>query len=255
MKPADVSGKKLNRSMGAVSESEKAAIEAERRGPERRVPLELSGATFAQRVGMDNDAEEDELLVRARIAYNAMRESLEDIHARERAILADGSSTPDFKVMAIDAVAGKRMDSPAEKLDDIRQSMTARIKAINDEIAGAFRSHLTPEGQREIRDYVRGLSETQRRKLLADADDDTVASVLSGKPFLSGLSAAEADALRAKTEQKRFPKQLQVRQKLERAIQQFDEGWSLYLKEAVKLRNKKAAEIRKRAEAARNAAA
>jgi len=255
MQDIDISGKKLNRAMGAVTESEKARIEADTTPPERTVPPDLAGATFAHRVGLNDETEPDPLLVKAKNAYHSMTENLDELHRRERAILADGASTPSFKVMAIDGMARNRADAPAKKLDDVRQDLKATINTIDSDIDRTFRSHLTPEGQREIREYVRSLSDKQRRQFLADADNDTTAAVLTGKPYLSGMSSAEANALRHRTVQARFPEQIKRRQKLERAMQEIDQGWTLYLKHATKLYNEKAGEIKRRYKAAQDAAA
>jgi hypothetical protein len=68
----------------------------------------------------------------------------------------------------------------------------------------------------------------ERREFLASADDETLASVLAAKPFLSGLKPAEANALRDRVTRQWFPDEVQRKQKLERALEQLHKANETY---------------------------
>jgi hypothetical protein len=253
--PADRSGKRLNAALGAYTSQEKARIELEGKPPDRSVPVDLDGAAFRHRCGAGpDDDSEDPLLRQARLAYHAMGDCLSDMHARERAILANLSATVPGRILAVDRMARTRHDAPAKNLDAVRRQLQDAIKAIDGKIESSFRAQISPEIAGEIRGFVLGLSDSKRRDFLAkEADSDTLAAILSGKPFLSGLKPAEAAQLRLSAVQKNFPGDLIRREKFSKAVELIDAGWSLYIQQAAKLFHAEADKIAQAAEAAARA--
>jgi hypothetical protein len=57
----------------------------------------------------------------------------------------------------------------------------------------------------EIRARLSAMTQSERRKVLATADEATVSAVLSGPGFLSGLSPLEIEAARLAWSSKRYP--------------------------------------------------
>lgn len=249
MKPADVSGKRANRAMGAVSPNEKAAAEHHAAPPRRRIPAELDVQVFVHRVGLTEDDRQSELLSKAQRAYGAYATTLQDVYDREKTIRADQSRTAQAHALDVSKVAERAL-SVADRVQPVRDGIEREVSKINSQIEHETRSRMAPEDQREIRDYVRNLPTKQRREFLAKADDDTVAAVLAGKPYLSNLGPAEAESLRHNWQTAKFPEQVKLRGKLERARELLDAGWSRYMAEVTPLRDPDADQIQERMNAA-----
>lgn len=236
MSKADQHIKRTSRAHGAKPAS--ATVEPFRK---RRVVADLHSATFVQRVGDDND---DDTLQAAHKAFNGLGHTLAQLYDREAVIRADASKTPEAHAMIVTEMADKFHTHPLPAVDSARQAAIQEIQRIDGEIEKTFRSQLSEGERQEIRGYVRGLTGAKRREFLSKADEDTLAAVLSGKPFLSGMSQAEAEALRKGVVDRRFAAEMERRAKLERAAEHLADGGQAYMRHIQRLRDGRADEIR-----------
>ncbi len=147
-------------------------------------------------------------------------------------------------------MAGDAIDPVAKRSQAARDRLVGAIKDIDREIDRAKRARLSQPEQQEIRGYVRGLTDGQRRKFLASADDDTTTAVLAGKPYLSGLGPAEAQKIEHEWLTRRFSDEYLARRKYQAAVEQLDAGWQRYLNAVGALRDPEANTIQRRMEAA-----
>lgn len=232
---ADAHGKRMNRARGAVSPDEAAQIEAREKAwttpPERRVPISLDPRNFDAKVGITDDDLTDPTLERARRAFKSYGEKLKSWHEREATIYANQFETPAKKKMLASKMVHSELDKGAEIVDEAWQDVSREIKSINRQIDNAFRARLKADEAREIRQHLKAMSKSERRKFLANADDDVVASVLSAKPFLSGLNDAEANKIRHEATNKWFPDEVARKVKLEKALEILDSANARYFKE------------------------
>lgn len=245
MTKADIHGKRANRAMGAKSEAEWQQELAQDRPPERRVPTSLDPRNFDAKVGVTEADATDLVLTRARRAFQSYGEKIEGWHKREKAIWANKFETPAKKKMLTSKMVRDELDKGAEIVDDAWRDTTREVKNINKQIDNAFRARLKADESREIRQHLKGMSKSERRAFLATADDDTLSSVLSAKPFLSGLSDAEANKIRHDVERRWFPDEIQRREKLENALEVLEAANQRYFKEVPNLIDKDLPEYEK----------
>lgn len=248
---ANAHGRKANAAAGAVTPEQKAQIEAAQAAPEKRkVPMELHPRTFAHRVGVTDDDKEDAAVQTAHRTFNNLSKALDDLYQREVTIRADKSKTPQDHALRVSKLANNALTTPAAKMDGARKTVTQSIAAIDTTIERTFKEALPTEDAREIRAHVKSLPTEERRAFLKDADDQVIAAVLAGKPFLSGMGPAEAATLRHSTVERRFPGEVARRAKLVKARDMLDHGWQLYMGATAALRDTKADDYEKAATAA-----
>jgi len=232
MTPADVSGKRLNRAKGAVTPSEAAQLQAQTAPPQKRhVPVELDPGNFAPKVGTDENDATDDVLRKAQGAFSEMANSLSDLHKRERAIYADTTQTPSAKNLKMRTLAHKVSDKTSERINSAYQSLQAEIGRIDREIERTFNGRQPEAKAQEIRTYMRGLKDSERRKLLSEGEPDVLSAVLSAKPFLSGCTPADAMKAKRDATEQLFPEEIKRRSKLERAADLISERSQIWLRE------------------------
>lgn len=250
MSNADLAAKRANLAAGAVSPRDMAPQPVFKK---RRVTAELDPRMFSHQVGMVAGDENDPVLSQAHKAFESLSKTLDETFERELTIRQDSTRTEADHMLAAAKLAEKHLTVPTQSLDGARASAVETIREIDREVERTFKSHLTESERSEIRSHIKGLSDKQRREFLASADDDVVASVLSAKPFLSGLKPAEAETLRHQVIQRRFPQAMKRRQKLQKAQEQLEAGMQKFMREMGALRDPRADAIAKRAKAAQDA--
>lgn len=243
MTPADVSGKRLNRAKGAVTAAEAAQLQAQTTPPaKRRVPVDLDPGNFGPKVGIEDTDATDDVLRKAQGAFSEMANSLSDLHRRERAIYADTTQTPAAKNLKMRDLTHKVADRTSEKINSAYQSLQAEIGRIDREIERTFSGRQPEVKAQEIRTYMRGLKDSERRKLLSEGDPDVLSAVLSAKPFLSGCTPADAMKAKRDATEQLFPEQIKRRSKLERAADLITDRSQLWLTETGRLYDRDKAE-------------
>lgn len=230
--------KRMNAARGAKSADEVAAEQARLKEwttpPERKIPSALDPRTFDHRVGFDEDEDSaDPVLSRVREAFSFFHGRLSDWRKREEAIYSDPYELPEKKKMTVGRMVRSESDKNLDHIDRAYKSVADEIENIDRDINKAFRHKLPREDASEIRAHLRGLTAAKRRELLAEADDEVVASVLAAKPFLSGLKPAEAEALRSKTTRQWFPQEVKRREKLAKAHEQLESASQTYHQQTV----------------------
>lgn len=218
----------------------------------RNVPLSLHANIFAAKVGPENEF--DLALTKARNAWAMYSASLEDLHRRERAIRQDPTATEAAKNVTMNTLANKVFEATAHKSDEALNVLLEAHKSIDREIAHGFSNRQPYPVAQEIRQHVKSLASGKRREFLNKADSDTLAAVLSAKPFLSGLSDAEAASLRDSAERRLFSEQVERRERLAKARELLMDGGQIYMKAVLELSDAKAAQRdAEKAQAAREA--
>lgn len=214
---ADLSGKRANRARGAVTTAERAQIEHSHQSPKRDVPPELDVRVFDARAGLKDEDQNDQVLRQARRAYAAHGERLQLWHKREAVIHANQFELPAKKRVLVSKMVQGELGQVTALAMDARKDVMDAIAEIDKGMDRAFRNRLKTDEAREIRQHCKTMSKSERAKFLHSADDDVVASVLAAKPFLSGLSDAEANKFRYDAVRRFFPAEVARRGKLERA--------------------------------------
>ena len=129
-------------------------------------------------------------------AFNDAYMTLESIHGASDAAKRNPSWTEEHRVLIVSKEAQKHQDRLLRRMDGAARSLGAAITHTERELARPLteKAALGTLNQ-EIRSFVRGLKREERTKLLNEAmdgdDGDTLAAILGGKPFLSGLSPPE----------------------------------------------------------------
>lgn len=133
-------------------------------------------------------------------ALEAMRDALAVvIDAREK-VKKDPTLTQAAMALAVDDYASGKMPVATRKLDAAMKVMDARIAEAEASLRNGITGSAVGGQTAEIRAHVKAMKNgAERMKFmrgLIDAGDmESVAAVLKAKPFLSGLSDAEANLL------------------------------------------------------------
>ncbi len=230
---ANAHSRRMNRAIGGKSPAEVAAEQARltewTTPPERSIPTTLDPRTFDHKVSFDEDEDSaDQVLSRAREAFSFFNERLSDWRRREETIWSDPYELPDKKRMTVARMVRDESEKGLDRINTAHHGITNEISGIDREINKAFQHKLQRDDAAEIRAHVRSLTDKQRRELLAEADEEVLASVLASKPFLSGLKPAEAEALRDKTTRAWFPREVARRAKLTKAQEQLEAACQTY---------------------------
>ena len=250
MQPADISGKRQGRAMGAVSAAEAFAIEHANRPPtKRRVPMALHPDTFGHAVGITDD-DTAPALDAAKRAYRTYHDALDDLYNREVAVRSDKTRTPSDHNLRVAKMAMSALEPVGKRADSALNQLNEEIGQIDAKIRSETRSRVSPAEAQEIRGFVRGLPDDKRREFLAKADSDTLAAVVSGKSFLSGLSETEAVRVHHEWHQREFPELVALRKKFDRARDTLNQGFERFMSTAAQLRDPSAKEMEERAAAA-----
>lgn len=116
------------------------------------------------------------------------------IDAREKSKLNPALASEAQQVLAVADLYDKVWEPASRQGDAARKSIEARIDAIEKEMRTGIQtdnSHQTPQAS-EIRAFVRGMKTTDRSKFIAElidkGDTESLAAILKGKPYLSGLT-------------------------------------------------------------------
>lgn len=254
MEPADVSGKRQNRAMGAVSASEAFAIREANKPPTRRsLPMALDTRTFAHHVGMTAD-EADPTIIAAKNAFGTYASALNQLFDREVTIRSDATKTAADHRLRVSKIAAQTLEPVGKRAQAATDTISNQIKQIDTQIEHDTKARMTPAEQQEVRGYVRSLSDEQRRTFLAQADDDTLSAVLSGKSYLSGMKPAEAQQVEHNWRQRKFPDLIKQRARYERARDLITEGFEQYMNSVGALRDPSADTVEAQMQAADRAA-
>ncbi len=219
--------RRMNRAIGAKSHAEWAEAQAEQ-APKRLIPTEFNAEYFDSRVGVNSDDAQDAILQRARRAYETYGAKLRNWAEREATIHSDPYEQRNKKRMTVAKMVKDELERNTEVITAAHHDLRHGIETIDSKINHAFRHKMKADDAREVRQHVKNMSSRERAKFLADADDETVASVLAAKPFLSGLKDAEAAMLRHKTVQRLFPDEMRRRAKYEKAFAEMDAAYDRY---------------------------
>lgn len=201
------------------------------KAPKRRVPIELNVGVFDERVGFTED-ERDPVLQSARQAFSICGQKLADWYRREAAIFANKYEMPAKKRMLRSQMVRDELPKSGESFGRAQRQVDEALVAIDKSLDKAFRQRLPREDGYEIRQHLKSMSKDERRKFLADADDEVLSAALAAKPFLSGLAPAEAERMRQAAIARLHPKELQRRERLETAKSLLADASDVYLKEA-----------------------
>ncbi len=191
-------------------------------------PLDLDPAVFRHRTGYNEADNGDQALHNAEVAWSALFNSMNDLFEREQIIRADKSRTREAQNALLTKATHNCMEPIAAKAQNALDTANAAIRGVNLDIENAMKSNLSPDERAEIRSYIRSLPEKEREALLNTADNDVLGAVLTGKPFLSGLSSSGAEMLRDRAEKQQFPELVQRREKLRKAVDLLHSGWESY---------------------------
>lgn len=247
---AESHGLRANAAAGAVDPRETAPpVEFK----QRRVPPDLDSRVFSHRVGLDATTE-DEALIAANRAFAGLGRTLAELYKREATIRADSSKPADAHILRIAEMVEKSGLTPLPAVDGARKRLLAEAAEIDREIADSLRARMPHEVAAEIRSELKRLPATKRRQIIM-ADPDVAAAALSAKPFLSGLSQTEAEAVRREFLAEHYGPQQARRAKLDRAMQELDAGGERYTRSIFALRDGRVAEVQARAAAADKALA
>lgn len=217
----------------------------------RRVPLDLHADIFSQQVGTE---ENDPVLINARQAWIGFSASLEDLHRREEAIRHDPTATEQAKNLAMDTLSNKTFKATASRVTAAFHRMRETEQSITREIERQFTNRQPFPAAQEIRAHMKSLTGKARREFLDKADTDVLSAILSAKPFLSGMSEAEAALVRDSAEKRLFGEHVERRQKIAKARELLEQGGQIYMKAVYELSDSKAAaEDAEKAAAARAA--
>lgn len=222
----------------------------------RTVPLALHPKAFARLVNLK--VGDDPVLEGAAKAFNMLSRTLEDLHKREKAIRADGSKTAEAHALSIARLVDKNRDAPAGPLDGARKALLAEIQNINDGIAKSTRTAMDRADAQELRAILRGMTSKVRRDYFAGAIKDgnyapLAAALAHPEAIASGMTGAERTKLQSDFERAAHPENLARRARLERAVEELDQGWQRYFNAANAMRDGKADAIAKAAQDAEEA--
>ena len=234
-----------------VSPAEAAVINASMEPPKKRkVPMALNPLTFDHAVGLGNEEKIHPALDSARRAYAGYAQTLDNVFEREITVRSDKTRTPDDHALRVSRLAMDSMEPVAKRAQSALDGLNAEIGQIDAKIRHETRSRMTPLEQQEVRSYIRSLSDEKRREFLAKADSDSMSAIVAAKPYLSGLS--EADALRVNHEwhRREFPDMTALRNKLERARDTLNQGFEKYMGTVSELRDPKANDMERQQQAA-----
>lgn len=208
----------------------------------RSVSLDLHADIFNAKLGMTPEDEGDLALTKARNAWAMYSSSLEDLHRREAAIRLDPTATEAAKNVTMNTLSNKVFEATADRASNAAKMLLDAEKEIGREIEHGFSNRQLYPVAQEIRQHVKSLTGAKRRELLSKADADTLAAILSAKPFLSGLSDAEASQIRDSAERRLFGEQVRRRERLAMARELLMNGGQLYMKAVLGLSDAKAAQ-------------
>ncbi|TPK69901.1 hypothetical protein [Mesorhizobium sp. B2-4-17] len=142
----------------------------------------------------------------------AMKAAREEAHALANlahAVFADKTQAPAVAALQVAQAAQKVGARVAAKLDAAHAKVSATIAGIE---KATFAPAVESKFEIEIRAALKAMTQAKRTKELAarfDANDmTTLAAVLSAPSLLTGMTAAELDALRHRYREKHFPTEM-----------------------------------------------
>lgn len=142
----------------------------------------------------------DVAVTEAVTALEAMQSALNVvIEAREK-VKKDPTLTQAAMALAVADYADSKAPTATRAVDAAMKAIETRISDAEAKLREGIPGHATGSVASEIRAYVKGLrNSTERmsfmRGLVASSDTESLAAVLKARPFLSGLTQAEADML------------------------------------------------------------
>lgn len=133
-------------------------------------------------------------------ALQAMQEALTVVIEGREKVKRDVTLTPAAQVLAIADFGDARFTAATRRVDAAMQAMDTRIAEAEASLREGIPGHAGGTVATEIRAHVKAMKNgTERMKFLRgliDAgDNESIAAVLKTKPYLSGLSDAEAHVL------------------------------------------------------------
>ncbi|MDA3919939.1 MAG: hypothetical protein PF501_04550 [Salinisphaera sp.] len=244
MSTSDVSGKR------SVSPAQAfAANHANQPFKKRKTPMSLDSRTFAHHVKMVAD-ESDPTIIAAKNAFNSYASALDQLYDREVTIRADATKTTAAHDLRVSQIAAQALEPVGKRAQAATDQLNNQIAQIDTQIEHDTKARMTPAEQQEIRSFVKGLSDEQRRSFLSQADDDTLSAVMSGKSYLSGMRPAEAQVIEHNWRQRKFPDLINKRARYERARDLITTGFEQYMSNVHAMRDPGASEMQQRMDAA-----
>jgi hypothetical protein len=176
----------------------------------------------------------------AQLVWEALKGIRVAAHGAYRAALAihqDDVLSEAGRHVKVSQTAHQVIKQALPLVDRARENLETAIKRIQMKIA-APEADPSVRGvylATEIRSRLSAMTQSERRKTLATADDATVSAILTGPGFLSGLTPLEIDAVRASWSAKKFPDELKRLQYLETIGDHLQRAGSLLLGYETKL--------------------
>ena len=126
-------------------------------------------------------------------AFNDAYVTLGKIHDARELWERNPTTTDAQRILIVSKEAAKHKDRITRRLDRAHDSLKARIEFVENELSRPL-TEMAGRGSlnAEVRTYAKGLSRSEREKLLQSSliagDDPTLAAILGAQPFLSGLT-------------------------------------------------------------------
>jgi hypothetical protein len=137
-------------------------------------------------------------------------------HMKDRSDVRMVNGVPTVMVIsdAFIAATHKAWETTSPRIDDQKKQISGVITVLEQRMLAAVDdpARKTPQGTAlagELRNYIRGLSNTERFQFITQAietdDKSTVAAVLHAQPFLSGIDEQQQTLLRSRAAQRWAP--------------------------------------------------
>lgn len=142
----------------------------------------------------------DVAVAEAVTALEAMQGFLTDVCAAREKVKKDPTLTPAAQVLAVAAYADGKLAAATRAVDVAMKAIEQRITDAEAKLREGIPGHATGGVATEVRAFVKGLANSSERMkflrgLIASGDAESLAAVVKGKPWLSGLSQTEVDLL------------------------------------------------------------
>lgn len=189
---------------------------------------------------LDGFSEHGHLVQEAADAMRLFHGTVEDlITARERSKKDPERPAEASQILRVAEYVDKVWEPVSRKGDAARVALEQRIARAEGQLRADISpdtSHLSAQAA-EIRAHARGLSTEQRIKwlngLIADNDTESLAAVLRGKAYLSGLTRESSDAFVMAYNQARKPQVVAQLDFMRRALTKLDAAHRMFVHEQI----------------------
>jgi len=190
---------------------------------EKELPFRVSPSLDERLIDGIEDAEEfaGHLQV-AKHALSHASNALNLLDEAYRAMSKDTSLTDTGKVLRLEPGASKALDSICKTFDKAMLNLNTAIKQIDQQLNAPVVSASQTAASAELRTVLRGMSDTERNKVVerafADNDEAILAASLGAHPLASGLNPMFHAIMHRRIREKRNPELMRRRAATEKAI-------------------------------------